>query len=94
MIKLIATAALLLPLPTQCVGPAPEPPTTRPACQGEVVLRQHWDDLPLNCDMNPPQILAVRIDEMQSDYDRCRDSGGRILYDDEVYAIYCINIDY
>lgn len=100
MIRTLLIGAAFL-LPANCTPPVdttPTPPAQRekPDCQAtDVILRYSWEDLdPLNCDLNPPQILAVRIDEMQSDYDRCHDSGGSILYDDEVYAIYCINLDY
>ena len=93
---LLAAATLLSPLPANCAGTVDEPAQRvddRPDCTGEVILHYSWDE-PFDCDVNPPQTIVIRIDEMQSDYDRCHDSGGQILYDDEVYAIYCINLDY
>lgn len=76
------------PVPATQESPPPKPP-----CQGEVVLLQHFDD-PTTCDVRPPQMLVVRIDEMQTDFDRCHQYGGVIMSDNEVPALYCLGIDY
>lgn len=73
-----------------------EAPPTLPAkapCTAEVVLLQSWDS-PLNCDVTPPQMLVIRVDETRIDFDRCADAGGRLMHDDEIPAWYCLNIDY
>lgn len=94
MLKSLLLLALTA-LPAQCdTNPvvATDPPPV-PPCQGEVVLLQHWDS-PLNCDVNPPQMMVIRIDEMNSDFDECHRRGGAIMHDDEIPAWYCLNIDY
>jgi hypothetical protein len=51
-------------------------------------------DFDLHCDMNPPQILAARLDGGDSDMIACDHSGGRVMHDNETNSFYCINIDY
>jgi hypothetical protein len=92
-----AIAGALLALSFACPPPdapvAPEAPNFD--CTGEVVLMPTID-FDLHCDMNPPQILAARLDDDPSGAadEACHHSGGRVLYDPTNDAFYCINIDY
>ena len=86
--------SLICPQPDAPEAPnAPEAPYI-PACADEVVLMPSYD-WDLNCDMNPPQILAYRMDDPGPiQIEQCHDAGGRVL-DDPVYMTsYCIDLDY
>lgn len=91
MLKLLLAATVLTPLPMTCGG-SPEPPA-KPPCEGSVLLLEHID-APVNCDLNPPQVLAAILDDSPDAWQTCDYSGGAILHDPVVDRFYCINIDY
>lgn len=90
----------LFALSLMCPSPdAPEAPQAPQApnfdCSGEVVLMPTID-FDLHCDMNPPQILASRLDDDPSGAqdELCHHAGGRVLYIPETDQFLCINMDY
>lgn len=92
----VGTAAVLSsacpPLPVEEPTPTESAPILLP-CGTDAYVIQGWD-MPIACDLTPPQMLVIRIDDTQRDYDRCHHAGGTIMHDDEIPATYCLDIDY
>lgn len=86
--------ALSLACPSPDAPEAPQAPQApKPDCILDVVLLDHIDD-ETDCDLNPPQILAARVDGSDTEMIACDHSGGRVLHDPRTDLFYCINIDY
>jgi len=93
-----AIAGGLFALSLICPQPdTPDAPDTPQApnfdCSTDTVLLPTID-FELHCDLNPPQILAARLDGSDWGMNECDHSGGRVMHDNETNRFYCINMDY
>ena len=77
------------PTTTLASSPTPAP---KPPCPGQIVLIGM--DGRLDCDVTPPQLLAIVLDDTPTTQTDCDDMGGRVLYDPAIDRFYCIGIDY
>ena len=83
----ILAMAILFP-----ASPAPAP-DTRPVCSTDVVVA--YGDEPIPCNVNPPTLLVVVLDDNVGDTQgECDDMGGRTMYDERIDRFYCIGVDY
>ena len=90
-IALASGLGLLCPTPTE---PTLSNNTPKPACEADVTLLDSFD-AETDCDVSPPQTIAIRLDDASdSNMMRCDDAGGQVLLDPKSRAIYCINTDY